>query len=839
MAVFAFDIAPYLFVRLAPGVGADLALVGPLPEGADGQLLGHAQLIGGLQQGSYPQLLLDLAAAGDLSADTLRWVASSLIAALAGPVQHVALVLSPPAAGAIGEELRSLASQYAPSLAFACFGEQASAIRWMASRLPGVQSTTTPEEVRADAQAGRWAEAVARYRAMYAAPLSAAVEVVESLLADAVGPVEGPAASLIPSTEQPAGDFLHAPVVLHVPSPEPTGAASDLSPFGATLAEEPDSSHTSTDTSAEAAASADVAAVSAARASGRASVPPSPTRASLTDEASVAVRSSSPGHDAARLSSPGGAEPPAASQRSVDNALFASAESQPEASLLEAHQHGGFDALLRGLMSKRWYVAFDGDQPRLDELDGQLGVYALDDAPMAEGDSAPLALSGSRLAWLLDDHSRQVRFSPNRDDEVTLRHHQLPLARAMLATLETEGHLAAVEGSPERLGACLTHPFQVLLERGEPGDRAALIPGPEGGLVALLFTTPDALVRLLTSRPAALTLRPLGAQVAPGEALIERLLTLPIDGILVNAAGPGAPVLLRRELLASRPRAIPEEPTSPPPPARPFEADVPTAYVTIDPSMLEKARLPHADIPERRASSPEFPDSGTSSTEIPGRLSSPPAHEPPARLSQPSPVSGDSIEAAILASSATVPEAVFAPLPARSLAEASFFLDQRGYSPQDRYQWTEERAGAHYLCFHTRGADGQAQRVDFQIPAAAPTPNDGYFGPGPSPLFGPVELVTIAGSMVRGVPGSPYGLRHEELAMATHRLEMATILVTEALRFYGPHDDAPPVTSLRTDDERQTAGRDPERFRRARVEELGRSYWLLATQLGEALRGTA
>ena len=118
----------------------------------------------------------------------------------------------------------------------------------------------------------------------------------------------------------------------------------------------------------------------------------------------------------------------------------------------------------------------------------------------------------------------------------------------------------------------------------------------------------------------------------------------------------GGPVLLRRDLLASRPRPIPEEPTSPPPPPQPFEADVPTAYVAIDPLMLEKARSSSPELPDMRASSPELT-----------RASSP-GHEPAARVSQPAPVSADSIEAAILASSATVPEAVFAPLPARGLA---------------------------------------------------------------------------------------------------------------------------------------------------------------------------
>jgi hypothetical protein len=173
---------------------------------------------------------------------------------------------------------------------------------------------------------------------------------------------------------------------------------------------------------------------------------------------------------------------------------------------------------------------------------------------------------------------------------------------------------------------------------------------------------------------------------------------------------------------------------------------------------------------------------------------------------------------------------------ARSLVEAHFFLDARGFERQERYQWKEVQGNDTLWVFMGKGPGGRQERLEFLLATEMPAAQDGYFGAGPSPLLGPVELLQRAGAMIRSSSGTPLGLPPDELARATSAAEMAYILVMEALRHYGS-DDMPPPSSLHTDEERQALAREPARFQRGRVEELARSYWHIAMQLGEALRG--
>jgi hypothetical protein len=784
MPVYAYDVPPHLYVRLAPQIGADLAVVGPLSGGAYEQLLGEPTLFGGLQQSTLVQVLLDLSRCPDLSPPTLRWLVQAFAPGLAGGGTRALALVLPPAAAPLADELRALAAQHTPALAFACFPDAASAVFWLATRVPGVGSSSTPEEVRSEAAAGRWVEAVARYRALTASSLAVAVEVVEGLLREGVRTEVTEPSSLIPSTEVPPDENAPLPVILPadpVPEPAPEPAPTPASSSGASSV--PSVPPTSS---------------------------PTATQASLGQVAETAAR---------LATAPTQFQDELTTARGLDDSLFLSDEVVPEVEFLGARLRD-IEPMLRGTLSRIWFAPSEDGETLLEvPVEEARGIEVHEESR----DDAPLALGGARLGLLLRDGPGAIRFSPGSPAEITLRGHQFALAREVLSGLLVEEHLDQLPGDPHARERCLHHRFLVLLDRSEQVDRVLILPGVTGR-EAFLFTLPDVLARHLQRRPEALGSRSLGVLTEQGDSLLEKLLVLPLDGVVINPGGPAETWLTRAQLKEIlRPGGV-----SLPPEAAPTEAvaeeeppSVPTAVAPLSYSPAAVSAGPGSS-QAPASSGPPRPSSG------PPRPSAAPR---PVSVAPPSGGSGG-----VTPPSVAHGEAAPRRLVARSLVEAHFFLDARGFERQERYQWQEARGGEVVWCFLVKGPGGQQERLEFSLLTETPGAQDGYFGPGPSPLLGPVELLQRAGAMSRASSGTPLGLPPDELAQATSAAEMAYILVMEALRHYG-NEDAPPAASLKTDEERQALAREPERFRRARVEELARSCWHIATQLGEALRG--
>jgi hypothetical protein len=597
---------------------------------------------------------------------------------------------------------------------------------------------------------------VARYRALTASSLAVAVEVVEGLLREGARTEVTEPNSLIPSTEvPPEGEGAPLPVIL--PADPVPDAAPEATPDAT-----PERAQTSVSSS------------------GAASVPPtsSPTatQASLGQVAETAAR---------LATAPTQFQDELTTARGLDDSLFLSDEVVPEVEFLGSRLRD-IEPMLRGTLSRIWFAPSEDGETLLEvSVDDARGIEVHEESR----EDAPLALGGARLGLLLRDGSGTVRFGPGSPAEITLRRHQLALAREVLSGLLVEEHLDQLPGDPHARERCLNHRFLVLLDRSDQVDRVLILPGVTGR-EALLFTLPDLLARYLQRRPEALGSRELGVLTEQGDSLLEKLLVLPLDGVVINPGGPAETWLTRAQLKeVLRPGGV-----SLPPEAAPTEAVGALA-----------AEEPPPSVPT---------------------VVAPPSYAAPAS-------SGSSVSAAAV----SLPAAVSSRrLVARSLVEAHFYLDARGFERQERYQWREARGEEILWTFLVKGPGGQQERLEFSVLVDTPAAQDGYFGPGPSPLLGPVELLQRAGAMSRASSGTPLGLPPEELAQATSAAEMAYILVMEALRHYG-NEDMPPAASLKTDEERQALAREPERFRRARVEELARSCWHIATQLGEALRG--
>ncbi|MCS6899206.1 MAG: hypothetical protein RMJ98_03945 [Myxococcales bacterium] len=794
MPVYAYDVPPYLYVRLAPHIGADLAVVGPLPNGAYEHVLGEHTLFSGLQRSSPVQVLLDVSRCPDLTPSSLRWIALVFAPGLAdGGTRALALVL-PPSLGSLSEELRSLAVQHTPALAFACFPDATSAVFWLATRVPGVGVSSTPEEVRQEAAQGRWVEAVARYRALTASPLTVAVEVVEGLLREVVRPEGTEPSSLVPSTEVPLPEDKGAPVPVIFPADPVPEPAMELP--------------SSTDPS-----------------SGAGSTPSElPASASMTTQASLGQAAET----AAQLATaPTQFQDELTTARELDDSLFLSDGVVPEEEFLGSRLRD-IEPMLRSILTRVWFApSADGETLLYGSLDEGQGIEVHEESR----DGALLALGGSHLGLLLQDGPRAIRFGPGSLGEVTLRSHQFALAREVLSGLLMEEHLDQLPVDPPARERCLHHRFLVLLDRSNHLDRVLILPGPSGR-EALLFTLPDVLHRYLRRRPAVLGSRPLGILTEQGDSLLEKLLILPLDGVVINPDGPAETRLTRvqlKEIL--RPGGVSLPPAiTPPAEATSDEKEpslMPTVVAPLSYPLLEPSPVPvssqalASSASSRPSVAPPCPSSGPPHSSV----------QHPASVTT-APVPGSPAAPGVAHDVPPVPRR----LTARSLVEAHFYMDLRGFERQERYQCREERGGEVIWVFLVKGPGDRQERLEFSLLNEILGPQDGYFGPGPSPLLGPVELIQQAGVMIRAASGTPLGLSQEELTQATSSAEMAYLLVMEALRHYGG-EDAPPPSSLKTEEERQMLARDPERFQRVRVEELARSYWYIATQLGEALRG--
>ncbi|MCU0658871.1 MAG: hypothetical protein MUF64_27520 [Polyangiaceae bacterium] len=729
MPVYAYDAPPHFYVRLAPQLGADLAVVGPLPDGAFEHLLGEPQLLDGLHRSCLVLLLLDLRLLPSFSPAQAHWTLVSFARHLvAGGSRHLALVL-PEATAPWAPELSAMATQV-PGLSFAAFFDPTEAARWLAAQIPGVGPSTTPEEVRADAVQGDLLLALARYRALTGCSLADALAVVENLLqapppAEPIDPT-----SLVPSTEVPLADPAPAPAPPAPPASAPSAPRPSLPPSGS----------------------------------------PAPTQTSLGEQAASASQ---------LATAPTQFEDALTTARDIDASLFPSGQATAAEDFLSSRLRD-LETLLRSTFTRTWFVASqDGDSIDTENIDDARTIL-LHELNRPE---TPLELAGPRLVSLFRQGAEQLCFSPGSPAEITLRRHQLPLARDFLSGILIEEHLDLLLSEPRARERFLAHPFLVLLERSAGSDRVLLSQGP-AGRDALLFSSPDLLARFLHHPP--LSLASLCVLAEQSDSLLEKLLILPLDGVVFN---PGSEHHLRlargqlKQLL--RPGNSSPEPIPPAPPA----PSVPVAKA--GPSVAPPKAGPSV-------APPAPPRAGSSVA--------PPPPEEPRRLR------------------------------ARSLLEAQFYLDARGFEAQERYQWREQRGTELVWSFLARGPAGRQERIEFTLDAENHPQQDGYFGAGPSPLFGPVELVQRAGAMSRSSSGSPLGLSAEELARATHAAEMAYLLVLDALRHYGP-EEAPPASALLTEEERQALARDPARFQRSRVEETARAYWYIATQLGEALRG--
>lgn len=738
MPVYAYDVPPHLYVRLAPQIGADLALVGPLHEGAYEQLLGEPQLLRGLQQSALSQVLLDLTYLPDLTSASLQWTLSSFAPSLAsGGMRHLALVL-PPARVAMGDELRTLAAQHLPELGVGCFATAVDATRWMASRQVGVGSEMTPEAIRSLAVSGKWLDAVAHYRALSAASLADALAVVEGLLQERQ---ESPS-SLVPSTEVPATQDP-SPLVSEGALPQPVPSL-----------QEPRSQPTSSS----------------------ASIAQAATQASLNEQAHSASQLASAPTEVSELNeepSPFKEDLPSAHE--LNDSLFPSGEAIPE-EIFFGDRLREIESLLRAIFQRVWFVASeDGEHLSPQTTPEGLLLEVFEDSRQ----DAPLALGGAQLMRLLRSKVDLLRFSPDNPAEVTLRAHQLDYATKILSGILLEEHLDQLLENSNAKERCLRHRFLLLLERHHRVDRIVLTQDADGPKV-LLFTLPDMLVSYLEKHRVSLNARNICVLSEQADSLFEKLQILPLKNIHINPDSASSTLLSREQLKQILQR-------TPAPAPAPSSTPAESA-----PTPVESAPTPAESAPTPVESAPTPAESA----------------QPPAEIRR---------------------------FHARSLIEAHFFLDLHGYERQERYQWKEERDGAVFWALLGKKPNGQQERFEFTIDTEQPLPQDGYFGPGPSPLLGPIELLQQATSLIQSANQPIENLSHEELTQAARTAEFACLLISEALRHY-TQEDAFPEASLKTDQERQIFAYEPDRFSRSRVEEAARAYWYVASQLQSALQ---
>lgn len=845
MPVYAYDVPPHLYIRLAPGIAADIAVIGPLAEQAYEQLLNEPALLGGMRQSGLAQVLLELSGLPEVRPAELRWTASTWVRELAAVgVRHLAVVLPSSASSLLGE-LRSLVAQSGAHVLTEFFFDQGGAIRWISTRLPGVGATSSPDAVVAALARGARLEAVAMCRAMYGSLLPTAIEMIERLEAQSAQPSVAYPASLVPSTELPRA------------AEPPRVTVSDATPIPAIPApitvppEEP--------SEVLVAPVINIPAAPADAGGGLGSQPTLMAKESLDSLAAAAHAQSPRPPDPAPAPGPAPEIKPApVIEESITTAaspslegLVAMSDPRDAEEIVGTPQRALFDALARVILSGTWFspATFE-NEPSAIEASGQKCFFAYDSerAIPDKYRGQYVELSGPTLGRLLRSEGL-IRFAPDRPEELQVRKHQFVYLQSIIDALGVEAALRAASWGPEEREKVRAYEvFWFLLERD--GSQPVTTQGPEGGRFAVVFTLPDALRLYITQNPEPFQSGEILIYNERGEYLLDALLALPIAGVIFNPCGPTEPILASRAVLAP---SAPEPPApAQPAPAQPAPAHAPAQPEALQPSpVMAPTELAEPEPPssgQTRAAGEGYEETGGVSVIVKRVVRSPAAQtglvipgesvpQPPAAApTEPA----ESLAASQIASSGPLPQpapaAPTSPRRARSPAEARYFLDVRGYRMTERQPWLEQRGAETVGVFEVTTAQGELRREEFLFDTFEPAPQDGPFGPGPSRIFGPGEFLTLAEGLISSTSGSPLGLTREELVASLQRASMAYSLVNEALRFCPAGQDSIPASALMAAEEKRYFEQSPGKLRRGQLEAMARSYATLATQLDEALR---
>src|SRR4029453_3774570 len=106
-----------------------------------------------------------------------------------------------------------------------------------------------------------------------------------------------------------------------------------------------------------------------------------------------------------------------------------------------------------------------------------------------------------------------------------------------------------------------------------------------------------------------------------------------------------------------------------------------------------------------------------------------------------------------------------------------------------------------------------------------------YGGPEASELLDPGEWLSVADAYARNVPADTAALTSEGLHTAKSMLNRAAAAIDEGLKFIPPAAARVPERAFVTDRGRAAYGKEPGRFRRARLEAVRSTYANIAGQL--------